>query len=78
MSAVQAEAAELHKAFKAQGAAMQAAKAFINSVDEKLTNEDGILSRQHGAEKLGLSPTLSPLVVASGPSAWRLLRASAR
>ena len=37
MSAVQAEAGELHRAFKAQGAAVQATKAFISSVDEKLS-----------------------------------------
>ena len=37
MGAVQAEAAELHSAFKAQGAAVQATKAFISSVDEKLS-----------------------------------------
>lgn len=36
MAAVQAEAGELHRAFKAQGAAVQATKAFISSVDEKL------------------------------------------
>ena len=36
MNAVQAEAGELHRAFKAQGAAVQATKAFISSVDEKL------------------------------------------
>jgi chromosome segregation ATPase len=37
MGAVQAEGAELHRAFKAQGAAVQATKAFISSVDEKLS-----------------------------------------
>lgn len=37
MKAMQAEASELHRAFKAQGAAVQATKAFIGSVDEKLS-----------------------------------------
>ena len=37
ISAMQAESAELHRAFKAQGAAVQATKAFISSVDEKLS-----------------------------------------
>ena len=37
MAAVQAESSELHRAFKAQGAAVQATKGFISSVDEKLS-----------------------------------------
>ena len=39
MAAVQAEASELHRAFKAQGAAMQATKEFISSVDDKLSRQ---------------------------------------
>ena len=39
MAAMQAESAELHKAFKAQGAAVQATKDFIRSVDEKLSSQ---------------------------------------
>ena len=37
MKATQAETSELHRAFRAQGAAVQATKAYIGSVDEKLT-----------------------------------------
>jgi predicted nucleic acid-binding Zn-ribbon protein len=39
MSAVQAETSELHKAFRAQGAAMQATKDYISSIDAKLSEQ---------------------------------------
>ena len=57
MSAVQAEAAELHKAFKAQGAAVQATKAFINSVDEKLTKS--VLDTARAADAAAASASSS-------------------
>ena len=54
-----AKAAELHKAFRAQGAAVQATKAFISSVDEKLGAQ--IDDRSRAAEA----------ALASAVSAWQ-------
>lgn len=49
MKAVQAEATELHRAFKAQGAAVQATKGFIGAVDEKLSAQIAEHSRASDA-----------------------------
>ena len=70
LDAVQAEAGELHRAFKAQGAAVQATKAFINSVDEKLTAQ---LEERMRVYEERLSATTAGWQSTSGSSLERFL-----
>ena len=61
MKAVQEEASELHKAFKAQAAAVQATKRFIGSVDEKL------------AAQVSENSNVVQATVAAATAAWEVL-----